>query len=619
VNDTRAQIGAAIQSGDTAAVLTLLDRLFRDAPSASNAAYVAAQYERLAPALSLVPFRLAILRTFTIEPIVPLLRARAFLAGIDLRLTIGDFNVIDQTLLDGASSLYTHEPDAVVVAALTADVAPALWSGGEQAEREAEELTARVSGWIDAFRSRSAASLIVHGFEQPAYAAAGAVLDGSDPRGQRQLLAEVNRSIVARAAGAPSVYVLDYDALVARAGRDAWRDPHKHLAMRVPMGPEAYGWLADEYLRFVIALAGRTCKVLALDLDNTLWGGVVGEDGLDHLQLGPEYPGSAYLELQRELKHLARRGVLLAVCSRNNPDEALYALRTHPEMLLRPDDFAAIHANWDDKASNLRRIAADLNVGLDAIAFLDDSPVEREWIRAELPDVRVLDVPADPVRYVDAIRRSPWFERLALSSEDRDRSRHYHDRRARADAQQAAASPEAFLASLGMRAQLGGVSRATIARLAQLTQKTNQFNLTTRRYTEAELERVAADPQAFVRSIRVTDRFGDNGIVGVAIGRVAGAICDVETFLLSCRVIGRAVETALLAEAVEQAAARGATRVTGWYLPTARNAPARDFYARHGFARAEERGEASRWELDITRAQVAAPPWIECHAEESIA
>jgi FkbH-like protein len=313
-------------------------------------------------------------------------------------------------------------------------------------------------------------------------------------------------------------------------------------------------------------------------------------------------------------------------------------------MLLRARHFAALRINWQEKAQNLREIAAELNLGLDAIAFLDDNPVERQRMREAAPEVMVIepgDSPAgagdsrvggrpgsDPMALARAVREFPPFERLTLSDEDRRRGEYYASDRQRAQLETTAASREDFYRSLQQHAELSAVNPATLARVAQLTQKTNQFNLTTKRYSEAQILALANQPGWRVLSIRVRDRYCDNGLVGVAITHDSDATCEIDTFLLSCRVIGRTVESALLAHLCEQARARGCRAVEGWFLPTRKNAPARDFYASHGFAVAErnaaqnatrnndETSGAVRYRLDLATGAVQRPPWIEVHAPE---
>jgi FkbH-like protein len=284
-------------------------------------------------------------------------------------------------------------------------------------------------------------------------------------------------------------------------------------------------------------------------------------------------------------------------------------------MLLRPQHIAARRVNWQDKAQNLREIAAELNLGLDALAFLDDNPVERQSIRTQLPEVTVIELPTDPLQYEQAIRSCAVFERLSLSAEDHERGRYYAEERLRGELQQGTANLEDFYWSLRMEAVIAPVTESTMGRVAQLTQKTNQFSMTTRRYSEQEIATMAADPRYAIHTLQVRDRFGDNGLVGVAIMRQDGIVCEIDTLVLSCRVIGRTVETALLATLAEAAMARAASVLAGWFLPTKKNAPASEVYQSHGFSCSATRDGASRWELDLTTQRITPPAWIERHIQ----
>jgi FkbH-like protein len=569
--------------------------------------------------LPLTKFKLAILRSFTVEPIVPLLRSEAFAYGIDLEVHVGDFNTYVQDLLDSQSSLYRFAPNAVVLAVRADQAAPELWRdfadlAPEVAQQAAERVVRGYEQWIGAFRKHSQAALIVHSLERPSSPSLG-VLDSQSEAGQSGLLRQINRELRRIAEGFHGVYGLDYEALVARHGSEHWHDQCKWLTARLPIAAGYLLHMAREWMRFVVPLSGRIAKVLAVDLDNTLWGGVIGEDGMGGIKVGPEYPGAAYQALQRALLDLSRKGILLAVCSKNNLDDAMEALEKHPGMLLRAKHFAALRINWNDKGQNLREIAQELNVGIDAFAFLDDSPFEREQVRAALPEVTVIDLsqndlPRNPFEYASAVRNCAAFERLTLSSEDQQRTEMYAAQKRLAEAEQSFQSREDFFRFLEQEAELEPVSDLTLARVAQLTQKTNQFNLTTRRYTEPQIAEMAKQPEWHIFSIRVRDRFGDHGVVGVAIAHDEGEQCEVDTFLLSCRVIGRTVETALLAHLAESAAQRGRKRLAGWFLPTKKNAPARDFYRQHGFERQETNSTGSHWTLDLNSSTLRCPDWI---------
>ena len=585
-----------------------------EADSAAAAAFLVSRYERIRGALSLQPHRLAILRSFTVEPVVTLCRAAAFAAGLDLAVHVGEFNAYVQEIVDGDSGLYRFHPDTVILAVESRDAAPKLWSewtqlSAAEARAEIDSVVERFQGWTAAFRRHCQASLVIHSLASPEIPAQG-VLDAQMEMSQADAFQEINRELRRMAREQRGVYVLDYDALVARHGRLGWRDQRKWLTVRMAFGAGHLAAVSREWMRFLHPLSGRVAKAVAVDLDNTLWGGVVGEDGFDGIQLGAEFPGAAYRELQRTLLDLRQRGILLAICSKNNPNDALEVLERHPEMLLRPGHFAAMRINWNDKAANLREIAAELNIGIDAVAFLDDNPVERQQVRGAVPEVTVIELPDDPFRFARAVREAPVFERLTLSAEDLRRGELYQAQAERRKLESAAASREDFYRSLDQEAEIGLVSAATLARVAQLTQKTNQFNLTTRRYTEEQIARMSESPEWRVHWIRVRDQFSDNGLVGVSVLHRKGSIWEIDTFLLSCRVIGRTVETAFLAYLIEEAAAAGGKTIEGWFLPTKKNAPAREFYSGHGFRAVEENGGGTRWALDLPQEVVRCPEWI---------
>ena len=387
--------------------------------------------------------------------------------------------------------------------------------------------------------------------------------------------------------------------------------------MKMPIRADHMADLADEWLRYIQPISGRVAKALVVDLDNTLWGGVVGEDGAAGIQLGEQHPGAGYVALQRAIRDLAGRGILLGICSKNNELDALDVLENHPAMLLRPDDFSAIRINWDNKADNLRSIAAEWNIGLDSIAFLDDNPAECALVRRQLPEVIVIELDAVPEPDRNPVIGNPFFERLSLTEEDRSRTEIYAQQRERAVASASAGSLEDYLESLGTIVTIEPLSPDDTPRVAQLTQKTNQFNLTTRRYSEQDIEAfVAAGDRVY--SARAADRFGDHGLIGVVIARPVSETWRIDTLLLSCRVIGRGVETAMVARVVADARANGASEVLGEFIATAKNAPARAFYDSAGFARLTGDDHHSEWTLDVAHETLEVPAWLELKPSEGV-
>ncbi len=593
-----------------------LAEMWRSQPNAASAAYVLSRFQAIRDHLPMRSCRIALLRSFTVEPLVPLLRAEALINGVDAAVQIGDFNAYAQEILDETSSLYRFSPEIVILAVQTRDLSPELWIRyPDLSAAEVQACVDRVVGnfdqWVRTFRSRSEAHLIIDSFELPDRPAQG-FSDYCSELGQIAAIQRVNHGLARIAAVHKGVYLLDYDSLIARHGRARWHDEEKWLTVRMPIAADQQIHLVNEWLRFVYPLVGKTCKVLVTDLDNTLWGGVIGEDGMEGIQLGLEYPGAAFQAVQRTMLNFYRRGILLAICSKNNLSDAMQALEQHPGMLLKPEHFAAFRINWMDKAHNLREIATELNVGIDALAFLDDNPAERERVRTELPEVNVIELPEEPMRYADVLRENPAFERLSLTDEDRERGRYYSEQHRRVELEKSAGSLEDFYRSLGQELEIATVTAATLSRVAQLTQRTNQFNLTTRRYSEQQITDMATRSDWKLYVARVSDRFGDNGIVGVAMTHDSEDICEIDTFLMSCRVVGRTVETALLSFLLEQARARKMKEIHGWFIPTKKNVElVKDFYPRHGFRKVTEQDENILWSWDVEKATLSCPEWIQ--------
>jgi FkbH-like protein len=599
-SDPRTTVDTLIQAGDASGAARVLSSLWDRQPSAALAGFVIARFDRIRAHLTLLPYRCAVLRSFTVEPVLPVLKASAYACGIALDTHLGEFNAYAQEILDPESPLYRFKPDAVILAVQTRDIG--------QASGSVESALSRFAGWVRTFRQHSQAALVIHNLEVPP--AASGIFDAQQADGESESIRAINRGLVSLAREHRGVYVLDYNALVARHGRESWGDERKWLTVRLPLASGNLPHLAAEWMRFLHPLTGKLAKCVAVDLDNTLWGGVIGEDGMTGIKLSQEFPGAAYQAVQRALLDLSKRGILLAIASKNNPPDAMEALSDHAGMVLKPRDFAATRINWNDKAQSLREIAAELNIGLDSVAFLDDNPIERQGVRERAPEAIVIELPEDPMRFAQAIRDCPWFERLTLSDEDRQRGEYYAAQRERAELEASVTSKEDFYRSLEQVAEIATVTPATLARVAQLTQKTNQFNLTTRRYTEQQVQEMSACANWCVWSLKVTDRYADNGLVGVAISRMDGDVCEIDTFLMSCRVIGRTVETALLAKIAEDARVRGAKQLQGWFLPTKKNAPAQGFYRDHGFVEFTKNGDGALWSFDLSQGTIATPEWI---------
>ncbi len=416
--------------------------------------------------------------------------------------------------------------------------------------------------------------------------------------------------------------VHDTAALAAQAGFRNWFDARLWYLARCRLSREAMKALAQSTVSLLRGWMGLTRKCVVLDLDNTLWGGVIGEDGIEGIALGEEGIGLAFAEFQDELLNLTRKGIVLAICSKNNEEDALAVFRRHPSMRLKEAHFAAWRINWRDKAANIRDLAAELNLGLESFVFIDDNPAERSLVRAELPEVLVPEWPQDPASFKSTLLDLAAIHllRVSITEEDRARTSMYRAEGERRNLlESSGGSLERYYHSLEMTARIGLADSFTIPRIAQLTQKTNQFNLTTRRYSEAQILLLSEAPDTLVLWLGLSDRFADNGIVGVIILRqVSAGEWSIDTLLLSCRVIGRTVENAFLGVACGMLTAHGAEYLTGEYHPTRKNAVTTNLYRDLGFHLVGEQGGVTRWSLVLRECPVAIPEWIKIEDRKEI-
>jgi FkbH-like protein len=408
------------------------------------------------------------------------------------------------------------------------------------------------------------------------------------------------------AAARDGALVLDIARASQRDGIDAWFDVGRWLQGKLEIAPQAAPLYGDLTARILAAQRGQSKKCLLIDLDNTLWGGVIGDDGLDGIVLGEgSAAGEAHLALQHYARQLKERGVILAVCSKNDVKIAEAAFRDHPEMVLRRSDFAAFQANWDDKAENLKVIAARLNIGVDALVFVDDNPAERARVRQSLPMVAVPEMPEDPAHYVRCLAEAGYFEAVAFTAEDRGRAQAYSANAEREALLESAESMDDFLRGLNMTALYGPFTAVDHARVVQLINKTNQFNTTTRRYAGEEIARIMDDPDAVTLQFRLLDRVGDNGLVSTMILRPTDdqeQALEIENWVMSCRVFGRELEFEAMNVAVAAAKERGARALVANYIPTPKNDVISKLFPSLGFAEVDSQApadKATRWVLAL--------------------
>jgi FkbH-like protein len=538
------------------------------------------------------PLRVALLRSYTVEPIEPVLRLRLLLEGFRPSLWVGGYNQYVQEILDAQSALHQFRPDLIVMMIRIEEVMPDFideFTARPPAQWE-ERIVAKVrdlGALAERIEKAFPAQIIVQNMTLPRGGYFG-IYDSQRPDGQSYLVQKFNQALAAEFAERKGVFVWDFDRFIRAKGYNNLYDPKMWYVSRNPFKQSAYPGIADDLMRYVRSALGRIKKCVVLDLDNTLWGGIAGEDGIEGIGLGHAYPGNCYRDFQKDLLKLYHRGILLAINSKNNDGDAFEIIDEHPDMLLRRKHFAAYRINWQDKASNLKSIAKELNIGIDSMIFVDDNPRECEMVRQECPDCHVICLPDKPYlipRFLDLV---PGLECITVTEEDTQRGEMYQARLARGQFEASVDNMEDFLKSLDLEVKIEPARPFSIPRIAQLTQKTNQMNLTTRRYTQAEIEALDKEPSWRVFSVSAMDRFGDHGIVGVMIMKMNDDDCMIDTFLLSCRVLGLTIEQSMIAFAATVAKRANVRRLLGEYFPTAKNKVAADMYLKLGFKKTSD-------------------------------
>ena len=615
-NGLRAKVETLLQAGHKDAAIHTARTLLAEQPGMRTSRFLRKVAESdAAQHAGLKPFKVALLSSFSIEFAHDPLIAHGFLNGMRLQLHQGAFGSFRQELLDPSNALYACTPDLVILAVEGEDWVPAAY-GGEVKDDAldgahlVEEFRSELAVLLSSFRSRSSAPLLIHNFAPPSWRRLG-ILDVGSAAGQTRLVSQLNDALQAVAAAAVGVYVVDYAGLAFQQGARQWYDPRMRLYARAPIAQSMLTHLAREYVKFIRCLVGYNKKCLVLDLDNTLWGGVVGEDGVDGIQLGPTYPGSAYLEFQRYVLALRQRGVILAIASKNNVADVDEVFSRHRFMALHKEHFAEMQIHWGPKSESLRRIAGVLGVGLDHMVLVDDNPAECEQVRSALPMVTVIQLPQQPERFIEVVQEEGWFDVLAISEEDLRRGELYQQRAGAEALRSSVVNLEDYYHALNMEFRVGPVNSASLKRASQLTQKTNQLNVTTRRYSEAQLASLMPQANWVVLTVGVTDKFGDNGIVGVMMAQQLNDVLEIDNFLLSCRVIGRGVEAAMLAHLCDCAEQRGLTALTGQLIPTAKNIPVQKLFEEQGFSKTGvDPSGASFWRLSLPAQRAQWPAWF---------
>ena len=557
--------------------------------------------------------KIAFLCSFTTNGIGETLFTKCCSAGILPEIYICEYGQYAQEILSPSSKLYQFAPNLIIFFLDTQTIlcekflVPYKWTDSDR-RIWADEKLSEILNFINILKKKTKALILLHNFNVPFYSPLG-ILENKQTFGLRESVEVLNTRIRDEFKKDNSVFILDYDSFCARKGKERLVDYKLYYLGDFRLDLQLLPALCDIYLIYIKQVVSVVKKCLVLDLDNTLWGGILGEDGFEKINIGPTGEGKPFTEFQTAIFSLYLRGIILAINSKNNLDEVMQVLQKHPSMVLRDQHFSAMRINWDDKVANMKSLSKELNISLESFVFFDDDKRNREIVKNALPEVLVMDVPEDPALYVKTLMEFDGFNSLQFTAEDGMKGQAYAQQRKRKELKNSTSDIGEYLKQLETRLTIKKGDSFNIPRIAQLTQKTNQFNMTTKRYTENDIYKFSLDEQWLVLSIKVEDKFGDNGITGAVLVEKDRSRWIIDLFLLSCRVLGRGIEDAIFSYLVESARKTDSKVLIGKFIPSGKNMPAKDFYRRSGFKFLRLEAQTEYWEY-LTSAPYKFPEYI---------
>ena len=536
--------------------------------------------------------KVAILSSFTLNGLSETLHVKCSDLGIRYQSYVSGYNQYNQEILNSKSKLYNFSPD---VTFLIIDVRNFLGNSFHSAhnisddERKilAKEKINELENLIQTFENNSKSKLVITTLNVPSYSPNG-IIETKLEFGFHEMIEEVNTSLRQISKKHVSLYVYDFRQFISKFGENNVFDNRQFHLGDIQIAFNFIPFLANDFMSYIKPMCGTNRKCIVLDLDNTLWGGIVGEDGFDGIELGDTPNGKAFVEFQKELLSLWNQGIILAINSKNNLEDAMKVISEHPNMILQEKNFANIQINWDDKAINLKKIADEINIGLNSIVFFDDDKINCERIKQEFPEVLTVNLFGDPSQFSTILKELNDFNVLQRTAEDKKRGEMYSQQRERKNLERNVSNLNDFLNELDIRVKIKKSNNFLIPRISQLTLKTNQFNLTTRRYQEEEIRNLSNDTNFSVGCAQVLDKFGDNGVTGVYIVKKNETYWTIDTFLLSCRIMGRGIEDAILSQILKDAKQNGVEEVRAKFIPTEKNKPSENFLSDFGFKKQDK-------------------------------
>ncbi len=561
----------------------------------------------------------ALLSSFTIDPLAIYLDIDCRLSGLFPEIYVAPFNRYHEEVLNKKSGLYKSQPDVVLFFIKVESLLEHKFRVNypqmniEHIKAELERIVHEIKQLLTLITQQSEALIIFSNFVVPIFSPFG-ILDNKQSIGFKRFYQSLNIRLEEAFHENNQVFIFDLNEVASTYGKNNYINYPMYYRGSILFNEPFLSRISYPLMGYIKALKSKNRKCIVLDLDNTLWGGIIGEDGFERIKLNVNYPGNEFVDFQRSILSLNSRGVILAINSKNNLEDALEVFQKHPYMQIKENHLAAHRINWNDKVQNLIELAKEINIGLDSIVFIDDNPVERSRVQTSLPDVLVMEMPSSPTLFRKTLEGMNDFNTLSLTVEDLHRSEMYYARRKRHDLEQQVQSIEEFIESLDIIVKIKYADDFVLPRVTSLLNRTNQFNLTTKRYTEIEVQQMHANPEKFLLyTLQARDKFGDEGIVGIAIIEVESTKCWViDSFLLSCRVIGRKIETTFLNKLIKDADHHKVEKIEAKYIPTKKNSLVSDFYLVHGFQLVQElsNGE-THWVLHSSDFNVAYPDYLQ--------
>ena len=534
--------------------------------------------------------KIALLSSFTINGLSDVLKVKSNERNISCIVYDAPYNQYSQQILNEKSDLYKFVPDITFLILDARNIFGEIFRfpysiSNLERRKNVENKIKEIKNLLNKYSENSNSKIIVTKLNIPSFSPNG-IFESKMEYGFYNMIEDFNKELTKEYLNSENIFVYDFDKFITKNGEDNVFNYNQFFFGDLKISMDFLPLLGQDLMKYVIGYLGITKKCIVLDLDNTLWGGIVGEDGFNGIKLGPEPPGNAFMEFQRVLLSLHQRGIILAINSKNNFDDAIKVIKEHPYMILKEEHFASMCINWNDKVSNMKEIIKEINIGSDSLVFIDDDPVNREFVKSIFPEILVVNLSNDPSSYIREIENLIDFSVLKITDEDRNRGKMYVNQKKVMELEKTSKDLKTFLNQLNLKIIIKNVDEFTLPRISQLILKTNQFNLTTKRYQEIDIEKMIQDSSFIINSVQVEDKFGDNGITGVFIIKKENKIeWRIDTFLMSCRIMGRDIEKGIMTYIINEARKNNIEKINADFFPTQKNKPVENFLSDNEFKR----------------------------------